>query len=799
MRTANDYQWCFRVLDDNQFDFEFYGPMSKSEANKMFRAYESNGAYGLGFGFKTTPIGRGDIARAYRNKRLKELQGEHRARALKCVGMDTKIFSSEMAQIFMDKYLTVLEKGAQDAKSDGVKDLLSNMIRACKTAKLKTTATGSGYHIVFPLGTEMKIMAKEHLLIEASGGEKEHRGALLLNLDPETIRENQLIWSKETFDLYLYTGKAEAAKVRATKRLKTASTMPEELKSQRFAASNIRWETLPSGKVLTYDDGIDLWSIRPKMGGWFVSVLLEEGTPLKSTKMHDLIQDAQMEAERRIRAPFDNLAGMSKFAADRKLVSMIDNGSRRASNIVASTRNWTRGEVTIVLRKDQPPMDPIPGMILGVWSVIKPFKSWNVTHVPSGLALVDVKTKGEGIALVESIIDQFPHLIDATESEVLSHSKQILPIVKAIRKPLVRDLISGIETILRENGLRKLNYDGGYHGKSGIFYGIPKKTFAIAVGARDIMLNQYVIIPSYSREQTRWNMADSMSIKSATEENLLKWVNKVKNAPTTDEVRKSQYGNRYAKNLPKDVERYVKEHKAQGNDEGKSWALAWSRYCQYKNPDSPHCKQDEYFKGRKGAISTASQLYKLLLEAAESARVDKNSQQFKIAVKQADIFEEEVRRGLSDWVKDNVDSFHAKYKGNVKNIVDKFMEFRGNEAPFVYFTELGEGGSRSNRFGKWRGFFNNPNKIEILSRFMENHLRNPFRDLNEALTDVAKAGSDLDSESDSESGSSSRNTRDKEDDGDGGDDGGSARDEEGPRGTSVDVSEDEDFFWNLFF
>jgi hypothetical protein len=192
----------------------------------MFRVYESNGAYGLGFGFKTTPIGRGDIARAYRNKRLKELQGEHRARALKCVGMDTKIFSSEMAQIFMDKYLTVLEKGAQDAKSDGVKDLLSNMIRACKTAKLKTTATGSGYHIVFPLGTEMKIMAKEHLLIEASGGEKEHRGALLLNLNPETIRENQLIWSKETFDLYLYTGKAEAAKVRATKRLKTASTAP---------------------------------------------------------------------------------------------------------------------------------------------------------------------------------------------------------------------------------------------------------------------------------------------------------------------------------------------------------------------------------------------------------------------------------------------------------------------------------------------------------------------------------------------------------------------------------------------
>lgn len=34
-----------------------------------------------------------------------------------------------------------------------------------------------------------------------------------------------------------------------------------------------------------------------------------------------------------------------------------------------------------------------------------------------------------------------------------------------------------------------------------------------------------------------------------------------------------------AKNLPPSVERYVKEHKEQGMDEGKAWAIAWSRYC----------------------------------------------------------------------------------------------------------------------------------------------------------------------------------------------------------------------------
>ena len=47
-----------------------------------------------------------------------------------------------------------------------------------------------------------------------------------------------------------------------------------------------------------------------------------------------------------------------------------------------------------------------------------------------------------------------------------------------------------------------------------------------------------------------------------------------------------------SKNLPKHVERYVQEGKDQGLDEGEAWAVAWSRYCKYKNPDSPHCKKD---------------------------------------------------------------------------------------------------------------------------------------------------------------------------------------------------------------
>jgi hypothetical protein len=47
-----------------------------------------------------------------------------------------------------------------------------------------------------------------------------------------------------------------------------------------------------------------------------------------------------------------------------------------------------------------------------------------------------------------------------------------------------------------------------------------------------------------------------------------------------------------SKNLPKHVERYVQEGKDQGLDEGEAWAVAWSRYCKFRNPDSPHCKKD---------------------------------------------------------------------------------------------------------------------------------------------------------------------------------------------------------------
>lgn len=61
------------------------------------------------------------------------------------------------------------------------------------------------------------------------------------------------------------------------------------------------------------------------------------------------------------------------------------------------------------------------------------------------------------------------------------------------------------------------------------------------------------------------------------------------------------FGVKVAKNYPPEVERYVEEHKAQGMPVGKAWAIAWSRYCKYKNPGSEHCKGKDYFPGRRSS------------------------------------------------------------------------------------------------------------------------------------------------------------------------------------------------------
>ena len=46
-------------------------------------------------------------------------------------------------------------------------------------------------------------------------------------------------------------------------------------------------------------------------------------------------------------------------------------------------------------------------------------------------------------------------------------------------------------------------------------------------------------------------------------------------------------------NIPAYVHDKVEEimEKQKEKDEGKAWAVAWSIYCKYKKPGSPHCKK----------------------------------------------------------------------------------------------------------------------------------------------------------------------------------------------------------------
>lgn len=84
---------------------------------------------------------------------------------------------------------------------------------------------------------------------------------------------------------------------------------------------------------------------------------------------------------------------------------------------------------------------------------------------------------------------------------------------------------------------------------------------------------------------------ENMSPEDAAEWKKQNEANKDKFKAAADKV---------AVNLPADVERYVEQIKQKNPDydEAQAWATAWSIYCKYKEPSSPHCQMptSEYFK-----------------------------------------------------------------------------------------------------------------------------------------------------------------------------------------------------------
>ena len=55
------------------------------------------------------------------------------------------------------------------------------------------------------------------------------------------------------------------------------------------------------------------------------------------------------------------------------------------------------------------------------------------------------------------------------------------------------------------------------------------------------------------------------------------------------------------RDIPKYVDEKVKEFEDKGYETDKAYAIAWSIYCKYKYPDSPRCKQDDYFTGKSAS------------------------------------------------------------------------------------------------------------------------------------------------------------------------------------------------------
>jgi len=94
----------------------------------------------------------------------------------------------------------------------------------------------------------------------------------------------------------------------------------------------------------------------------------------------------------------------------------------------------------------------------------------------------------------------------------------------------------------------------------------------------------------YGRQFYLDGLADESDIRKACKA-ALDWVRE-KERESASSSRVALAWLKQSKNLPKNVERYVQEGKDQGLDEGEAWAVAWSRYCKWKEPGSPHCKKD---------------------------------------------------------------------------------------------------------------------------------------------------------------------------------------------------------------
>jgi len=192
--------------------------------------------------------------------------------------------------------------------------------------------------------------------------------------------------------------------------------------------------------------------------------------------------------------------------------------------------------------------DPLPALVYGTWGVHSAIhgSGWAVTHLPSGMAATQkLKSQKQGVAFLEAMGQVDDKLLWAkTESDVMRYSKEIQNILrnppqvskgKTPAKPLISLDFDGI---LRDEGLKNL---GGRYGKAGDFWGIKGASRVVAVGRRDVLLNEFLVGISredqIKRPDTRWTLFKGGSKSKMTEDLLRKWALWAKQGVTMVELR----------------------------------------------------------------------------------------------------------------------------------------------------------------------------------------------------------------------------------------------------------------------
>lgn len=160
-----------------------------------------------------------------------------------------------------------------------------------------------------------------------------------------------------------------------------------------------------------------------------------------------------------------------------------------------------------------------------------------------------------------------------------------------------------------------------------------------------------------------------------------------------------------ADDIPETVERYVEEHEEQGMETSKSYALAWSRYCA-DNPDSPHCKQDDYFPNRPEVAEGIRSSHKsmnqekrdAMRDRKEALRGDYSSGRSEIMDEwdkvQRDLGYEESLDSLLDWLGGRKAKQYLKHVTNSHSI-----EIDYRRVPDYKYKQLAKIIRKRSRFG----------------------------------------------------------------------------------------------------